>query len=223
MQCKDRIKKGMKKKVFLAIDNVSPSQQTIDEAKELLRMEYLPGSIVVVTARSLDLLQKDLNVEECMEMPELNEGDARLLFQYHAAPSSNLEIRDDMFEQLLKQCVKRCYFGKGDHSKSGHYHPLALKVLGGQLGSDPKEWVDKLNELDPYNPYNEKVHPIFSILGRSFEILKQEDQFMFMDVAIYFPVTVLASLEGSLNVFEWLSMVHGKSLCVIKQKVCMVP
>jgi hypothetical protein len=44
-----------------------------------------------------------------------------------------------------------------------------------------------------------------------------------MDVAIYFPVTVLASLEGSLNVFEWLSMVHGKSLCVIKQKVCMVP
>jgi hypothetical protein len=93
---------------------------------------------------------------------------------------------------------------------------LALKVLGGQLGSDPKEWVDKLNELDPYNPYNEKVHPIFSILGRSFEILKQEDQFMFMDVAIYFP-------QLQFNVFEWLSMVHGKSLCVIKQKVCMVP
>jgi hypothetical protein len=220
MQCKDRIKKGLKTKVFLAIDNVS--LETIDEAKELLRMGFLLGSIVIVTARSLVQLQ-GLNVEECMEMPELNEGDARLLFQYHAAPSSNPEIRDVMFEQLLKQCVKRCYFGKGDHSKSGHYHPLALKVLGGQLGSDPKKWVDKLNELDPYNPYNEKVHPIFSILGRSFEILKQEDQFMFMDVAIYFPKRVWTSIIERCNVFEWLSMVHGKSLCVIKQKVCMVP
>jgi hypothetical protein len=220
MQCKDRIKKGLKTKVFLAIDNVS--LETIDEAKELLRMGFLLGSIVIVTARSLVQLQ-GLNVEECMEMPELNEGDARLLFQYHAAPSSNPEIRDVMFEQLLKQCVKRCYFGKGDHSKSGHYHPLALKVLGGQLGSDPKEWVDKLNELDPYNPYNEKVHPIFSILERSFEVLKQEDQFMFMDVAIYFPKRGWTSTVKRYNVFEWLSIVHGKSLCVIKQKVCMIP
>jgi hypothetical protein len=220
MQCKDRIKKGLKTKVFLAIDNVS--LETIDEAKELLRMGFLLGSIVIVTARSLVQLQ-GLNVEECMEMPELNEGDARLLFQYHAAPSSNPEIRDVMFEQLLKQCVKRCYFGKGDHSKSGHYHPLALKVLGGQLGSDPKEWVDKLNELDPYNPYDEKVHPIFSILERSFEVLKQEDQFMFMDVAIYFPKRGWTSTVKRYNVFEWLSIVHGKSLCVIKQKVCMIP
>jgi hypothetical protein len=51
---------------------------------------------------------------------------------------------------------------------------LALKVLGGQLGSNPTKWINKLNELDPFNPYeeDEKHHPIFSILGRSFEILK---------------------------------------------------
>jgi hypothetical protein len=221
MQCKDRIKKGLKTKVFLAIDNVS--LETIDEAKELLRMGFLLGSIVIVTARSLVQLQ-GLNVEECMEMPELNEGDARLLFQYHAAPSSNPEIRDVMFEQLLKQCVKRCYFGKGDHSKSGHYHPLALKVLGGQLGSDPKKWIDKLNELDLHNQHVEKSHPIFSILGRSFEILESENQFIFMDAAIFFPKrSWLPGPNGDCNVFEWLSMVHGENLCVIKQKVRLIP
>jgi hypothetical protein len=94
-----------------------------------------------------------------------------------------------MKEHYLKQCIRQCYFRKGDCCKSGHYHPLALKVLGGQFGSDPKEWIDKLNELDPFNQYEEeeKDHPIFSILGRSFERLKQEDQFIFMDVAIFFP------------------------------------
>jgi hypothetical protein len=225
MQCKDRIKKGLEKKLFLAIDNVSPTQQIVDEAKELLRMGYLQGSIVIVTARSLVQLQ-NLGIKECMEMPELDEGDARALFIHHAGFGSCLEIADEMCEHLSKPCVEQCYFGKGDDSINGHYHPLALKVLGGQLGSDPKEWTNKLNKLDPFNPYEEeeKVHPIFSILGRSFEILKQEDQFIFMDVAIFFPERPwLRQPKEGWNVFEWLSMVYGKSLCVIKGKVCLIP
>jgi hypothetical protein len=221
MQCKDRIKKGLKKKVFLAIDNVSPTQQTFDEARELLRLEFMQGSIVIVTARSLSQLQ-NVNVEECMEMPELDEGEARALFLYHALPSSYLEIAHEMSEHLLKQCLKRCYFKKGNHDNSCHYHPLALKVLGGQLGSDPNEWIDKLNELDPFNLLDEKEkdHPIFSILGRSFDLLKVDDQVLFMDAAIFFPKqSWWMVFHESFNVLKWLSMVHGKSLVVIKGKV----
>jgi hypothetical protein len=214
----------LKEKVFLAIDNVSAAQQIVDEARDLLRLEFMPGSIVVVTARSLGQL-RNLNLEECMEMPELDEDDARSLFLYHAAPSSYSKIANEMNEHLLKQCIKRCYFRKGD-GKGCHYHPLALKVLGGQLGNDSKEWIEKLNDLDPFNQYEEeeKEHPIFSILGRSFETLKQEDQFIFMDAAIFFPKQLeLFNAYNNLfkgDVFEWLSMVQGKSLYVMKRKVC---
>jgi hypothetical protein len=62
MQCKDRIKRGLKKKVFLAIDNVSPTQHIIDVVGDLLRMEFMPGSIVIVTAHSCSQLQ-DLNIK----------------------------------------------------------------------------------------------------------------------------------------------------------------
>lgn len=221
MQCKDRLKSDLKKKVFLAIDNVSDTQQTLDDAKDLLRMGFVKGSIVIVSARSRPQL-RNLNLEDCIPMPELEEGAARSLLLYHAAPSLYLKNGGKVTEQLMKQCMERCYFGNGD-GINYHYHPLALKVLGGQLGNDLKEWSEKLNELDPFNQYQEeeKDHPIFSILGRSFDILKSEDKFLFMDAAIFFPQRWGhgLKLQKDISIFEWLSMVHGKSPYVIKRRV----
>jgi len=246
MQCKDRLKRGMKRKVLLTIDNVSDVQKILDDARDLLRMEFPEGSIVIVTARSLaQLVHLNISAQECLGMPNLEEDDARSLFLYHAAPGSYLKNAEKANEQLLVECIGRCRFGIGD-GISYHYHPLALKVLGGQFGNDPEEWVKNLKEVDLFNRYQEddEDHPIYSILGISYEKLKREDKFLFMDAAMYTPyqegydwypdlwypyygyyapyAQSYQRLYNNINVFDWLSIVYGKSVAVIKKRVWMM-
>ncbi|KAG0608491.1 hypothetical protein M758_8G109700 [Ceratodon purpureus] len=217
-ECKDRIKRTIKNhKVLLAMDNVSDSQHVVDFATDLLRAEFMQGSIVIIAARSLAQLQT-LNIHEgeCVEMVELLENEAMSLFLHYAAPKLHLKDVGPTTVQLITQCVQRCHFGKGD-GISHHYHPLALKVLGAQLGNDPEEWLEKLNESDTFNQYREKedMHPVFSILRRSFDTLNNEDQALFMDVALFGPMPIspwFDSREMRINIFQWFSMVHGRSV-----------
>jgi hypothetical protein len=44
------------KRVLLAIDNVSESHQIVNQAKDILRSGFEKGSLVIVTARSLEEL-----------------------------------------------------------------------------------------------------------------------------------------------------------------------
>jgi hypothetical protein len=76
-----------------------------------------------------------------------------------------------------------------------------------------------LKRIDPFNQYqeNDDMHPIFSILGRSFKSLNEEDQFLFLDVAIFNPNREF--WKYPINLFTWLSKVHGKSIDVIKTRV----
>jgi hypothetical protein len=206
------------KRVLLAIDYVYESHQIDNQAKDILRSGFEQGSFVIVTACSLEELQNlGIHGNECMEMPELLEDEAMSLFLYHAAPGLHLRNVEFDMRELIRQCIQQCHFGKGKGS-SYHYHPLALKVLGGQLGNNPGQWLGKLNGIDPFNQYqeNDDMHPIFSILGRSFKSLNEEDQFLFLDVAIFNPNR---KLWNSINLFTWLSMVHGKSIDVITTRV----
>lgn len=206
------------KRVLLAIDNVYESHQIVNQAKDILRSGFEEGSLVVVTARSLEELQNlGIHENECMEMPELLEDEAMSLFLYHAAPGLHLRNVEFDMRELIRQCVQQCRFGKGKGS-SYHYHPLALKVLGGQLGNNPGQWLEKLKGIDPFNQYqeNDDMHPIFSILGRSFKSLNEEDQFLFLDAAIF---NASQNYSEAINLFRWLSMVHGKSIDVIKTRV----
>ena len=106
-----------------------------------------------------------------------------------------------------------------------HYHPLALEVLGRQLGHINSEpWNVQLDELDAFNQSRERrdQHPVFSILRRSFDAMADEDQLLFMDVAIfcprlYFYCNLRQGMGGS--IFKWLSLVHGESVDVIKRRV----
>jgi hypothetical protein len=93
-----------------------------------------------------------------------------------------------------------------------------LKVLGGQLGNNPGQWLGKLKGIDPFNQYqeNDDMHPIFSVLGRSFKSLNEEDQFLFLDATIFNPNQ---KFWNPINLFFWLSMVHGKSIDVVKTGV----
>ena len=92
--------------VFLALDNVW--QQSIEEAKVYLRACLHHQSIVITTARSVDLLGR-LNVDknDCMEMPELEEEDARWLFLHHAAPNPQFMMsRKSSFASISVNFVK---------------------------------------------------------------------------------------------------------------------
>jgi hypothetical protein len=84
-QCRNRLQRALTDLgVFLAIDNVSSA--TAKHALTLLRAKCGPGSVVLVTARSINELKSlRINESECMEMPELEIDEAKALFLYHAA------------------------------------------------------------------------------------------------------------------------------------------
>ena len=221
MQCEDLLKREMQKQaVFLAIDNVTDNIKSIEQAKIFLSASFNNGSIVIVTTRSLEVLKLhhlDIDESNCLEMPELQKDEAKSLFMENAI--CDYETRMEVDDEIIDSCLKRCYFKKGDR-KSYHYHPLALKVLGIQLGCskyDRKKWGIMLEELDLFNLYREEEHPIFSILRKSFDILSSMDRMLFMDVALYLPRQEIWDFK--MTSFEWLSMVHGTGVHDIMERV----
>lgn len=81
----------------------------------------------------------------------------------------------------IAQCVARCYFRKGN-GEGFHYHPLALEVLGRQLGcrgENPSEWVHNLG-------VSSKETVVFDVLRTSFDLLDAREQALFMDVGFFF-------------------------------------
>ncbi|KAG0600756.1 hypothetical protein M758_11G058300 [Ceratodon purpureus] len=206
---------AIKEPVFLAVDNVSDTQESIDEAKTYLSAGLPSGSIVMMTSRSKGTLMRvrpDVTESHVLEMPELDVEEAKSLF----CRSSELELRGEADDGVVQRCVDRCRFRKGDGSGSFQYHPLTLDVLGKQLGCiDPKEWEAHLHKIDEdiFNGTGEKDHPIFSVLRKSYDVLSSEDQLLLMDVALFLPSRQYGNeYESKLNLLEWLGMVRGTSV-----------
>jgi hypothetical protein len=178
----------------------------MDEAKSYLSASLPIGSIVLLTSRTKEtLLYMRAHVEEgnCLEMPELDVEEAKSLF----CKSSDLELTSEVDGELILRCVERCRFEKDDGSGSSHYHPS-------------REWRAQLDKIDEdiFNLSKEIDHPIFSILRRSFDAVSEEDQLLFMDVALFTPRRSylvwkyqFLSSGHTLNGFEWLGMVHRRS------------
>ncbi|KAG0601427.1 hypothetical protein M758_11G109900 [Ceratodon purpureus] len=219
-ECYSLLKQNIiKQKVFIAIDNVFDSSKCLEEAGAYLKLNYSPNSVVVVTARSLDQLEMvKIEKTNCMEMPDLEKDEARSLFLYHATDAGRVQDAPEVEvgEEIIKRCLKKCYFGKGREGKH-HYHPLALEVLGRQLVYNLEPWKVQLDELDAGDAFNqlrerESQHPIFSILRRSFDMLGDEDQLLFMDAALF-------NSQLEIDVLMWLSIVNGMSVNLVKQQL----
>ena len=198
--------KKRENKVFLALDNVWP--ESVAEAEVYVQQaRYGRGSIVLVTARSVEIL-KSLQIDEndCLRMPQLDTEEARQLFLYHAAPG--FQSQGDEDDKSIQCCLNQC---RSPNCGDGvaHFHPLALKVLGAQMKRierSPGKWVESLSEGNKFNKDRLKEHPLFVILGIGYDRLEREDQLLFMDVALtnqglgrLYPMTL----------YEWLSIVHG--------------
>ena len=177
---------------------MSDSFTIMDQAQSYLTVGYNEDSIIIVTARSLDILRA-LEITDCLEMPVLEAGEARSLFMHHA----NLAIQEANKEMIM-QHVNRCMFYNGNVS-SLHYHPLALIVLGSQVAAG------KRNVLAGFNESSSHGHSVFSILRKAFDALSFSDKLLFMDVA-------LSRLSGD-HMFQWLSRIHNISVDTVKKKV----
>ncbi|KAG0562540.1 hypothetical protein KC19_9G154700 [Ceratodon purpureus] len=180
-----------------------------------------------MTARNFDLLPEKMETficsDDCIEMPELEESEARSLLLYHAAPSNHVN------EDVLRQCLQRCYFRKDDDGDDYDFLPMALEELGLQSGNDADQWTE---ELDTHIQVQEKEHsiysvmrkrfdehPIFSILKKSFDALSKEDQILFMDAALFYPRDSFVDPSWNISTLDWMHMVHGGNVEDIKARL----
>jgi hypothetical protein len=222
-------------KVFLALDNVDI--ESLDDARSFLDIWQKPegngrvgeGSVVVVTARSiLTLGRLGIVEDDCLEMPGLDDEQAKSLFRTSAALDGERTPED---ERNIEYCVEQCYFSKDSSKGQSHYHPLALKVLGGQLRNsglgDLSTWVEELKryEGDKFNQDDLLEHPVFGILRRGFDRLKPECKSLFVDVVLFNPYGRDLQYGNECGdhgpkLYGWLMIVQNiNSLDTIKKRV----
>ncbi|KAG0559634.1 hypothetical protein KC19_10G120200 [Ceratodon purpureus] len=218
-ECRDKLRRCIvKKPVFFAIDNLLDNLEAKKQARTLFGTRWVEGSVVIVTTRAqgeLINLNQYIQSEDCIQMPELTEEEARSLFLNHVTcgQGATIEVLD---KGLISRCVERCHFGKGE-GLGRHYIPLALEVLGEQLGCngyDAELWEEQLKNIDIFEEKLTKdEHPIFSILRTSYDSLSEDVQMLFMDTALFLPSHPFLPFDiYKWNLFDWLSTVHGTSV-----------
>ncbi|KAG0598288.1 hypothetical protein M758_12G061400 [Ceratodon purpureus] len=200
-------------KVFLVIDNVQDNYKSIQVVQAYLKGGYGPGSFILITTRTIDVLKKlHLDGSNSFEMPDLEEDEARSLFLNCSISLPSNEIN----EEFVKNSIKQCYFSKGDGT-SKHYHPLALKVLSQQVGSNSTLQPSPFSEINTFNGnHGDLEHPIFSILRSTFDSLRREHQLVFMDLALLASKLNTNAWPIHWSQLDWLCMVHDKTIEEIK-------
>ncbi|KAG0559593.1 hypothetical protein KC19_10G116800 [Ceratodon purpureus] len=218
-ECRDKLRRCIvKQPVFLAIDNLLDNPEAKKQARTLLGTRWAEGSVVIVTTRAqgeLINLNQYIQREDCIGMPELMEEEATSLFLNHVTCGQCATIAT-LDKGLISRCVERCHFGKGE-GLGRHYIPLALEVLGEQLGCngyDAELWEEQLKNIDVFKEKLTKdEHPIFSILRTSYDSLSEDVQMLFMDTALFLPSHPFLPFDMyKWNLFDWLSTVHGTSV-----------
>ncbi|XP_010494627.1 PREDICTED: disease resistance protein RPS4-like [Camelina sativa] len=157
-----------KSKVFVVLDEVSDKRQI----EEILGKDdwIKPGSKILITTSSKSSIRNKVPVEDIYLVPGLNENDALSQFIHHAFSGHNCS-REGSFMNLSRQFV--------DYSRG---HPLALKVLGGELcRKDEEYWKSKLGALSK-TPSN----TIQDVLQIPYSELTEDQKNVFLDVACFF-------------------------------------
>jgi hypothetical protein len=188
---------------------VTDDVEILKEVRWYLSVSYSLGSMILVTSRSLEILLSELQIAKthCLEVPDLIETEAISLFLQAGPSSKHLELSSYSGDEQLRvvEGVQRALFTR-KLRPGEQFHPLALKALASRLGkliNKPEQWRNTLENLDlKFTQY--KVHPIFSILGSSFEMLPEEEKLIFMDVALFKPSCAIVEED----ICKWLSLVH---------------
>ena len=170
-QLRDDIQDGdrgatmIKKKLFIVLDDVDH----LDQLECLLgNGRWLgEGSRVIITTRNKHLLTVQ-GVDDMYEVPELNFGEAKELFNFYA----------------FQQNVPKLEFINLSHSMIYYCQglPLALKVLGSLLFNKTiPQWESELHKLE-----REPEMEIHDVLKRSYDGLGRTEKNILLDVACFF-------------------------------------
>ena len=230
LQTIDRLKKRLKgKPVFLAIDNVQDDEASRQEARNTLEYITCPGSKVLITSRSPDIVNSVLHdVSCCKPIPNLNKLEAMELFLKIAAPmiesTSSLNVEEI---KVLLDCLKCSYFTTEEsvaqntvssttsgNRNIGHYHPLALRSVASFLQdryvdrSSILDWKKNLEDPSLMLYHSRESKDIFNILGLDFDRLCETGKQLFLDVAVF---ASTAAISDPRQVFDYLLKIHGKS------------
>ncbi|KAG0586223.1 hypothetical protein KC19_2G073400 [Ceratodon purpureus] len=183
--------------VFLAIDNVGDFEDSRDEARRYLKVGLPPGSKVLVTARSQEVLKSVLQtipnlVRDATDyykpIPRLEWLEAATLFLSYAAPKrlpvSLLRAEE---REIVKMCVSECRFDDIGYPSS-QYHPLVLRALGTyfhDVGSGSmlgwKKALKNRNKLQ----LSREAGNVNAILGLNYDSLPDIEKLVFLDCALY--------------------------------------
>ena len=189
-------------KCLIALDDVA----TLEQA-ENLKMGLGPGSRVIVTTRDRQICRQ---FKGCVvhEVNELNEDESLQLFSYNAFQEKHAK---EGYKELSKRAIGYC---RGN--------PLALKVLGANLGAKSKEaWESELEKIKD-NPYA----GIHDVLKLSFYDLDCTQRDIFLDIACFFypKVNEFASYkqrEYIIDIFNACKFHPATSIEVLLHKALM--
>ena len=171
-----------KHRLFLVVDNVWDQQHSRQEAKSFLSLPFKKGSVVLVTARSIDILNLFKNIipwKDCFSTPFLDTHAATNLFLNSAGYKSLSELQPKE-QALTTTFVHSCWFSLPASLGGRQYHPLALRVLGGYVGQYMGPWENIKIDFKNMGE-NEKIDPLFSVLEIGWEALSTNCRSLFLD------------------------------------------
>ncbi|XP_010481621.1 PREDICTED: disease resistance protein RPS4-like [Camelina sativa] len=166
---KDPYSQLHERKVLVVLDDVS-KRGHIDALREILDWikEGKEGSRVVIATSDMSLTNG--LVDDTYMVPNLNHRDSLQLFRYHAFNDDQANPRKKDFMKLSEGFV---HYARG--------HPLALKVLGGELNKKSMDhWNSKLKRLAQSPSPN-----IVNVFQVSYDELTSEQKDAFLDIACF--------------------------------------
>jgi hypothetical protein len=153
-----------------------------DEKQSFLSLPFKKGSVVLVTARSIETLNLFKNIipwKDCFSTPFLDTHAATNLFLNSAGYKSLSELEPKK-QALTTTFVDSCCFPLPDSLGGGEYHPLALRVLGGYVGQYTGPWENIKIDFKSLGE-NEKIDPLFSVLEIGWGALSMNCRSLFLD------------------------------------------
>jgi Leucine-rich repeat (LRR) protein len=187
-------------RVLIILDDVSDIKQLKALAKETTW--FGPGSRIIVTTENKDLLQQR-GIDSTYHVGFPSREEALEIFCKFAFEQSS---PPHAFEKLAARITHLC----------GNL-PLGLCVMGSSLfGKKQDEWEFVVHRLET-NPGQE----IDDVLRVGYERLHENDQMLFLHIAIFFNyrdrdlVEAMLADDGNLDVGNWLKFLINKSLIEI--------
>ncbi|KAL4605721.1 hypothetical protein ACB092_09G050600 [Castanea dentata] len=189
------------KKVLLILDDVDDTKHVNNLLGEC--NWFASGSRVIITSRDKNILKATRIDHSIYLVEELNQFEARELFNQHAFRRSKPE---EDYSKLAEQFI---HYARG--------LPLAITIIGSNLrGGSIHEWKSKLEK------YGNIPQPdIQEILKISYDRLGENEKDIFLDIACFFKgykMDDVVNILGDCNLYPY----HGIEILIDKSLIILV-